>query len=633
MKYILSLTALYIFKTGIYTKQFAKRQKLQIVYLPFILFLCLLPFTACGGGGGDGGGGEPATYTLTLTASGPGTVTRSPDKSIYSSGETVTITATPDAGKAFYRWAGSISVYNTVSTTVTMNSNKTISGEFISEDIYYVRSGSSGDGTKENPWGSIQTAINSVTAPARIFVAAETYNESITVKEGISLYGGFNADFNNRKYLTESDRSDDSYETILTSTTSGTSGGFDDPQTSFLCDGSTNAITAATVIEGFTINSGTSRHEAAVVCQGASGGPYSSPTIRYNTITGVGDGSNTQTSYGIYIEYGAPTISYNKITGNSTATIMAYGVLCDNAGSSMKIDHNYIYGGDDTTATEGAHGVYIINSSGAEPVIEHNTIIGGADNSHQSIGIYDSDSASVIRFNVIQAGSATSTSCSTSTLGVNCLHSKVYNNIIHGGRATSSGSYVGETTGVFTYDGSAKIYNNTICGGNGDDYTVGVYIWGGSSVSCVNNIIFCEEGAADSRGLQTLGGSPGEFKNNNIFDCGTLCMYPGTPLNDTALYEATLGSGASGNISIDLINNSGSYYFTDWDGSDNNIATMSDNNWHLTSGTPVNVLGGGLDLSATFTVDYDGVTRTTDTPTGMTNDNATGWSMGAFEKD
>ena len=51
--------------------------------------------------------------------------------------------------------------------------------------------------------------------------------------------------------------------------------------------------------------------------------------------------------------------------------------------------------------------------------------------------------------------------------------------------------------------------------------------------------------------------------------------------------------------------------------------TMEDNDWHLTSGSPVRY--SARDLSSEFTTDKDDVTRT--------GNGAIGWSMGAYERD
>lgn len=88
-----------------------------------------------------------------------------------------------------------------------------------------------------------------------------------------------------------------------------------------------------------------------------------------------------------------------------------------------------------------------------------------------------------------------------------------------------------------------------------------------------------------------------------------------------------------GNISID---NTGNQLFLNINGPDGNIATMSDNDWHLTTNAAIcDVRGGGLTISG-IALDKDGVTRTTGNPSGgcvPANTGATGWSMGAYESN
>ena len=57
-----------------------------------------------GGPGGDPGGG--VTYTLTVTVEGEGSVSVSPVKAVYNSGELITITAVPDPDHFLSHWGG-----------------------------------------------------------------------------------------------------------------------------------------------------------------------------------------------------------------------------------------------------------------------------------------------------------------------------------------------------------------------------------------------------------------------------------------------------------------------------------------------------------------------------------------------
>jgi len=71
------------------------------------------------------------TYTLTITVpTGHGTVTRSPSKSSYSSGESVVLTPHPSSGYVFDHWGGNASG-GANPLTVVMTSNKSISASFV----------------------------------------------------------------------------------------------------------------------------------------------------------------------------------------------------------------------------------------------------------------------------------------------------------------------------------------------------------------------------------------------------------------------------------------------------------------------------------------------------------------------
>ena len=74
--------------------------------------------------------GPPAqqTYSLNVAAE-HGTVTKSPNKASYNSGETVTLQAAPNTGYDFTSWSGDASGTNT-SVTITMNSNKSVTANF-----------------------------------------------------------------------------------------------------------------------------------------------------------------------------------------------------------------------------------------------------------------------------------------------------------------------------------------------------------------------------------------------------------------------------------------------------------------------------------------------------------------------
>lgn len=74
------------------------------------------------------------TYTLSLTKTGIGNVTANPapTNGTYTAGTVVTLTATPLLGSNFINWTGDIVANTNPITTVTMNANKRIVGNFSS---------------------------------------------------------------------------------------------------------------------------------------------------------------------------------------------------------------------------------------------------------------------------------------------------------------------------------------------------------------------------------------------------------------------------------------------------------------------------------------------------------------------
>ncbi|WP_240676236.1 InlB B-repeat-containing protein [Botryobacter ruber] len=83
-------------------------------------------------------------YSLSLSTSGSGTVSKSPNQTTYTSGSTVSLTATPAAGYVFSGWSGDATgTANPLS--VTMTSNKSITATFVA--VYSLSVSTSGSGT------------------------------------------------------------------------------------------------------------------------------------------------------------------------------------------------------------------------------------------------------------------------------------------------------------------------------------------------------------------------------------------------------------------------------------------------------------------------------------------------------
>jgi endoglucanase len=75
-------------------------------------------------------GGEG--FRLSSSADGGGAITRSPNKTKYANGETVTLTAVPNTGWDFVKWTGDVAPGDTgkLSITVTMSAAKSVTAKF-----------------------------------------------------------------------------------------------------------------------------------------------------------------------------------------------------------------------------------------------------------------------------------------------------------------------------------------------------------------------------------------------------------------------------------------------------------------------------------------------------------------------
>jgi Zn-dependent metalloprotease/PKD repeat protein len=71
----------------------------------------------------------PPQYTLTVNIVGQGSVDLNPPGGVYDAGTVVTLTATADSGWQFDNWSGDLSTSDNP-TTITMNSNKTVTANF-----------------------------------------------------------------------------------------------------------------------------------------------------------------------------------------------------------------------------------------------------------------------------------------------------------------------------------------------------------------------------------------------------------------------------------------------------------------------------------------------------------------------
>ena len=426
--------------------------------------------------------------------------------------------------------------------------------------LYYVSTTAvddSGDGlTPATAKQTIMAAVNLASDPATVVVEAGTYAVSntgtvrITLKEGVSLYGGFNATFTDRSIGSS----------IITDQSSATTA-LPNPNYAVLGD---TGITAATLLDGFTI-------------------------------LGAGSGSNLTAGLRMH-NSAAPTVQHNTINGGSGSTT-SYAIYQD-TGAAPLIQYNTLYGGNGGTNSIG------VKSDSSSPVIMSNLIEGGSGGSSSTAIAGDSDVAMQIRANRIFGGSGTNNSAGISAVrGTYTIN----NNLIHAGTGAQS-------RGVFNTEASTSVRNNTIYGGSGTTTAVGLeytYSTPSGSFDIENNIILSPSFSGICI-ISTIVWAP--FNNDLLCSTALyrdgVTDYLGLDGFGNLTTNAD-GSGAqlappgSGNVSIDPL-------LVDIDGPDNDIDTMADNDWHLSALTSTLISAGGLngiDLSWSFDTDFDGVTR------------------------
>lgn len=295
--------------------------------------------------------------------------------------------------------------------------------------IYYVNRNSTAaisDGKQDSPFKSIQTAIENAYlngTPAEVQVATGTYNEPVILRNGVSLYGGYDAGFTNRNTAT--------YISTITTPTS----------TAVYADAS---VSANTTVDGFTIYIG--------------------------TLNGV--------DHAVYLNGASATISGNDIRGGTATCTYTYGVACT-AGCKANINGNKIQGGNGSSQSTGVH----IGAS--NPAVRLNTINGGTSTTFSRALDIDSSSNPVITLNNIHGGYAANISYGINNTGTPTITNNVVyggngpssraitnngspvitNNVLHAGTGfnasasaiySNSASYPTVTNNLFVANGAIQ---------------------------------------------------------------------------------------------------------------------------------------------------------------------------------
>ncbi len=336
-----------------------------------------------------------------------------------------------------------------------------------------------------------------------------------------------------------------------------------------------------------------------------------SAQISSNVIRG---GTGPSSTCAVSVTSTPATISLNTINGGTAATTTT-GIYTYGTTAVVNITGNQINPGISTAGE--ARGLDMThNSSGT---VSSNIFSGGSGKS--TIGIRLERTGDVnIHSNTIETANAEDTGMGISLYNAGALYgvggsisvtstetTNIFNNTIIGPVTTDDTSFGISVDGT---SGSPLIANNTILNGHSAFGSIAILLDHGSSGIIKNNIIYSvHDGQAVS--VPTKAGTAVQVMNNSFFGTDEILYYGETDTRcstvadlQTAFPLSSPWLVSSGNVDVAPI-------FEDYAGKD----------FRLKADTPAAIRLGGLNLSASFTVDKSGALRTVS------------WSIGAYEKN
>jgi len=303
--------------------------------------------------------------------------------------------------------------------------------------VIHVSTGGS-DSNNGSSWplskSTVQAAINSAVSGDEIWVAAGTYVQRITLKDGVKLYGGFAG-----------------VETLLDQRNSAVN-------VTILDGGQGGSVvtvsagtTPATLIDGFTIQHGTGTLINGNYMGGGICCREGSLTISNNIITDNNVANNNSNGYGGGI-YCRDVLQYiiDNVISNNSVSMFGGGIYCHKC--PVEIRGNRI---ENNTSPSYGGGI-LCGGDGCTQIIEDNLI---KDNSGASVvgGIYAIYGSPIIRNNILEGNTS-----SEWIGGIYCYgsYSVVVNNLL----INNIGAKCGGICAGYDY---STISNNTIIGSNG----------------------------------------------------------------------------------------------------------------------------------------------------------------------
>lgn len=456
-------------------------------------------------------------------------------------------------------------------------------------------------GSKSAPYKKIQTAIESADAARNgnrditfdIYVAgggSRTYTESITLRAGISVYGGYDL-------TTDWSRNIAAAATIITSPSA----------TGIFCNSEiSTTYTDTTVFDGFTLNVTANTAVFGADLEACS------PKISNNTITAESTGNDV---YGIYANTsGFAKIVSNTIIAKNTAGTPAINVIGSwaRSGAALYMENNTV------TATlagggSSAYGSHFSNSTNSIITKSNYTINGGAGNygisataaslTVSSTAIRNAPSSSARGMNFSNSSSVTLTSNLIWTptpagghgIFLDSSSATCTNNVI---RVSASS---GNAEGIHLNSSSSGTYtNNTI--GVSASTTASAFTMNISNTAVItNNIFFTDAGTTRYGTLEGATDDPSNYSNNLIFDTTSLYRDEGSVNLNTigTLCTTLLGNGTttcSGNITT--AGSLAAAFTTGYTAPASLTLPSQLKTWTILAGGPADISGGANGWSA-----------------------------------
>ncbi len=211
----------------------------------------------------------------------------------------------------------------------------------------YVKEGSNGDGSKENPFNNLKEAVDRAQTGNEIRVAKGNYEENLSIEKEIKILGGFNLDWTR--------------DTLLNPALTQIKAEEKDSPVIELASGSGN-----TIISGFTIatSSESADSKIAVLITESSSLNLEENVILVNTAI--------YKTYAILIQNntGSPIINRNEIIGGHGPNYTA-GIKVEMGSPTLTVTNNTITTHKGSTKVDQAHGISIETGNA---IIRNNTI-------------------------------------------------------------------------------------------------------------------------------------------------------------------------------------------------------------------------------------------------------------------